>query len=416
MKKYILFILLTLISLSCDNLVDIIFPEFSDGSILEGTTPVPDFSKSRMEGVYQISEGNEFFKDKAVIKWNDPDLLSIFCEKDGAYLVLKGGVSGSSLLFEGTWRYSYGAETGLVRLTIAPQNGGTELLGDSTSNFTVKFEGQFGEGNNQPDKSLKINFTRKFSPSVINRNFTVVAHRGGGRNSDYLGVSENTNDMIALAEQRGSNGIEIDVKLSKDGIPFIYHDSDINLRLVEKSVIWGKIEDFTFLQLKTLITLRHGEVIESLDEMLEYVLNNTNLNFVWLDMKSGKDDMANVIPIQQEYLQRAAAMGKDLRILIGLPTQDKVDQFLAVPNYQDLNSLCELSTDIVRQTDAEVWGPRWTLGLQTAEVNAMHSEGREVITRTLDDPNWIRSFVQDGDFDGILTNYPTAVAYNYYVQ
>jgi glycerophosphoryl diester phosphodiesterase len=405
-----------LISISCNNEVDIIFPEFSDGSILNVTMPVPDHSKSRMEGVYQIADGNDFFKDKAVVKWNDPNLLSIFCEKDGAYMVLKGGVSGSSLLFEGAWRYSYGTETGLVRLTISPDNGGTELLGDSTSNFTVEFEGNFGEGNDQPNKRLRINFTRKFSQSVINRDFKVVAHRGGGRNSDYLGVSENTNDMIALAEQRGSNGIEIDVKLSKDGVPFIYHDSDINLRLVQKSVIWGKIEDFTFLQLKTLITLKYGQVIESLDEMLEYVLNNTNLKFVWLDMKSGKDDMANVIPIQQEYLQRAAVMGRDLRILIGLPTQDKVDQFLAVPSYQDLNNLCELSTDIVRQTDAEVWGPRWTLGLQTAEVDAMHSEGREVITWTLDDPNWIRSFVQDGDFDGILTNYPTAVAYSYYVQ
>ena len=336
---------------------------------------------------------------------------------DGAYIVLQGGVSrDSSLSFEGTWRYSYGTETGLVRLTIPADKGGTELLGDSTANFTVEFEGNFGEGNDQPGKSLKINFTRKFSSSVVGRDFKIVAHRGGGRNSDYLGVSENTNDMIALSEQRGSNGIEIDVKLSKDGIPFIYHDSDINLRLVEKSVIWGKIEDFTFLQLKTLITLKNGELIESLDEMLEYVLYHTNLSFIWLDMKSGKDDMAYVIPIQQEYLQRAAAMGRDLRILIGLPTQDKVDQFLAVPNFQDLNNLCELSTDIVRQTDAEVWGPRWTLGLQTAEVDAMHSEGREVITWTLDDPNWIRSFVQDGDFDGILTNYPTAVAYSYYVQ
>jgi len=414
--KYLLFILLTLVSLSCDNLVDIIFPEFSDGSILEGTTPVPDFSKSRMEGVYQISAGNDFFKDKAVVKWSDPDLLSIFCEKDGAYMVLKSGVSGSSLLFEGTWRYSYGTETGLVRLTISPESGGTELLGDSTSNFKVEFEGKFGEGNNQPNKTLKINFSRKFSPAVVNRNFKVVAHRGGGRNSDYLGVSENTTDMITLAEQRGSNGIEIDVKLSKDGIPFIYHDSDINLRLVQKSLIWGKIEDFTFLQLKTLITLKNGEQIESLDEMLEYVLNNTNLKLVWLDMKSGKDDMANVIPIQQEYLQRAASMGRDLEILIGLPTQDKVDQFLAVPNFQELDNLCELEPNIVRQTDAEVWGPRWTLGLQTAEVDAMHGEGREVITWTLDDPNWIKSFIQDGDFDGILTNYPTAVAYSFYVQ
>jgi len=303
-----------------------------------------------------------------------------------------------------------------VRLTIPADKGGTELLGDSTANFTVIFEGNFGEGNDQPGKTLKFVFSRAFSPSIINRDFKIVAHRGGGRNSDYLGVSENTNAMIALAEQRGSQGVEIDVKLSKDGVPFIYHDSDINLRLVQKSVIWGKIEDFTFLQLKTLITLKNGEVIESLDEMLEYILEQTKLKFVWLDMKSDMDDMAIVIPIQQDYLQRAAAIGRDLEILIGLPTQDKVDQFLAVPNYQDLDNLCELETSIVRQTDAEVWGPRWTLGLQTAEVNAMHSEDREVITWTLDDPNWIRSFVQDGDFDGILTNYPTAVAYNYYVQ
>ena len=111
--------------------------------------------------------------------------------------------------------FAYGTETGLVRLTISAEKGGTELLGDSTSNFTVEFDGNFGEGNDQPNKTLKLNFTRKFSPSVINRDFKIVAHRGGGRNSDYLGVSENTNDMIALAEQRGSNGIEIDVNYLK---------------------------------------------------------------------------------------------------------------------------------------------------------------------------------------------------------
>ena len=167
MMKYLLIILLTLISLSCNNEVDIIFPVFNDGSILEGTTPIPDHSKNRMEGVYQISEGNEFFKDKAVVKWSDSDLLSIFCEKDGAYLVLKGGVSGSSLLFEGTWRYSYGTETGLVRLTISPENGGTELLGDSTANFAVIFEGTFGEGNDHPEKTLKINNEKHFADERV---------------------------------------------------------------------------------------------------------------------------------------------------------------------------------------------------------------------------------------------------------
>ena len=151
-----------------------------------------------MEGVYNITSGNEFFKDKSVIKWSDPNILSIFCEKDGAYMVLKGGIKNSALYFEGTWRYSYGTETGLVRLTIAQDKGGTELLNDSTSNFTVEMECYFGEGNNQPDRSLTIKFERKFSPAV-NDKYWIVAHRGGGRNSDYLGVSENTTAMIKLA-------------------------------------------------------------------------------------------------------------------------------------------------------------------------------------------------------------------------
>lgn len=416
MKKLLFMILIILITFSCSNDIDVIFPTFNDGSILEGTTPVPDYSKKRMEGVYNILSGNDFFKDRAVIKWSDPNLLSVFCEKNGAYMVLKGGVKNSALYFEGTWRYGYGTETGLVRLTIPQDKGGSELLNDSTANFTVEMEGSFGEGNNQPDRSLKIKFERKFSPSV-NDKYWIVAHRGGGRNSDYLGVSENTTAMIALAEQRGSNGIEIDIKLSAiDSIPFIYHDSDINLRLTRENIIWGPIEDFTFVQLRALLTLKNGEKIQSLQEMLEFVLEETNLRFVWLDMKSGKNDMSKVIPIQQEILERAQMMGRDLQIVIGLPTEDKVNQFLAVPNFENLKNLCELSTDLVRQTDSEFWGPRWTEGFQTSEVNSMQAEGREVITWTLDDPGWINRYVNEGDFNGILSNYPMVVAYNYYAQ
>lgn len=416
MKKSLSFILLLVIVVSCSNEIDIVFPTFSDGSILEGTLPVPDQAKRRMEGVYQIISGNEFFGDAAVIKWNDPGLLSIFCQKVGAYIIIKGGVKDSSLLFEGTWRYAFGTKTGLVRLVIPKDKGGNELLADSTSEFTVNLIGGFGEANDKPDKSFVLKYARPFSQSVLQDNYWIMGHRGGGRNSDYVGVSENTTAMISLAEQRGCNGIEIDVKLSKDGIPFIYHDPDINLRLVDKSVIWGKIEDFTYDQLRTLITLKNGERIQSLQKILDYVLEETNLELVWLDMKSDKNDMDKVIPIQKEYLARATTIGRDLNIVIGLPTQEKVDQFLAVPDFQNVENLCELNTDIVRQTNAEFWGPRWTLGTLLAEVDAMHSEGREVITWTLDDPAWITMYIQEGNFDGILTNYPMVVTYFYYVQ
>ena len=416
MNKYLSAILCFLVVNSCSNEIDIIFPVFSDGTILEGTLPVPENAKRRMEGVYVIQGGDEVFGEAAVIKWNDPDLLSIFCQRAGAYLILNSGVKDSSLLFEGTWRKPFGTETGLVRLVIPKDGGGTELLSDSTSEFTVIMAGGFGGGNDKPDKTLKLKYVRPFNQSVLQENYWIVGHRGGGRNSDYIGVSENTTKMIALAEQRGCNGIEIDVKLSKDGIPFIYHDSDINLRLVDKSVIWGEIEDFTFDQLQTLITLKNGERIQSLQEVLDFVLEETDLKLVWLDMKSGKDDMAKVIPIQQAIIERASVLGRDLKVLIGLPTSEKVEQFLAYPDHQNVINLCELAPEAVRRTDAEFWGPRWTLGTQLAEVEAMHNEGREVITWTLDDPAWIKTYIDEGNFDGILTNYPTVVIYFYYVQ
>jgi glycerophosphoryl diester phosphodiesterase len=51
--------------------------------------------------------------------------------------------------------------------------------------------------------------------------FQILAHRGGGRNSDYLGVSENSIEMIDIAERFGSTGIEIDARLQKMVFLFI---------------------------------------------------------------------------------------------------------------------------------------------------------------------------------------------------
>jgi len=416
MKKLLSILLAMFLGISCSDDVEIVYPTFVDGSILAETVPVPAVAKIRMSGVYQIQSGNNVFGDVAVIVWNDPDFLSIFCQKAGTYLALKGGVKDSTFVFEGTWRKPFGTETGLARILIPKDGGGRELLANSATGFTVIFSGLFAEGNEKPNKSITCRYVRPFSQTVLQDRYIIVGHRGGGRNSDYIGVSENTTRMIALARQRGCNAIEIDVKLSKDGIPFVYHDADINLRLVDKSIIWGEIEEFTFDQLRALITLKHGERIQSLKFVLEFVLNYTNLKLVWLDMKSDKDDLSYVIPIQNEILAKAKASGRNLQIVIGLPTDEKADQLLAYPDYGNVNVLCELDPEIVRQTDAEIWGPRWTLGTQSAEVEAMHNEGRQVITWTLDDPAWIRKYIDESKFDGILTNYPSVVFYSYYVQ
>jgi glycerophosphoryl diester phosphodiesterase len=161
--------------------------------------------------------------------------------------------------------------------------------------------------------------------------------------------------------------------------------------------------------------LIHGERIPTLREALDAVLYRTELDFVWLDTKF--DSTLNQLrSIQKEYLQKAAAAGRNLQIVIGMPTEDVVNNFLALPDYAQTPSLCELSLDDLERTKAQVWAPRFTLGTLNDEVAQVHAKGKQAFVWTLDVPPLIQQFLQDGDFDGILSNYPSSVAYHFYVQ
>lgn len=406
---------LILILPSCDNRVDIISPSFSDRSILEDTAPLPDSIKARLEGVYSVTHGNNKFGADVVLKWNRGK-LSILGSKRGIYFIYDSGEKDSTLLFEGKWRFAIGTETGLARLSVDAMSGIENIFSNSLEEGAFRLKGFFGRGNDKTDIPLEFEFKRPFSQKVQNTNFYIIAHRGGGRNSDYVGASENSIEIVPYAEYFGANGIEIDVKLSKDNVPFLYHDTNINLRLTAVSPLWGPIEKFTFAQLRSFVRLINGERIPTLSEMLEYVLEETQLEFVWLDMKSEKNAMPFVIPIQQEILNRAAQIGRNLEIAIGLPTEFARDNFLNYPDFENISSLCELDLSDVRNTNSHVWAPRWTLGTQLTETRIMHNEGRRVFTWTLDETEFISEFLEQGEFDGFLTNYPSIVTYYHYAQ
>ena len=414
MKKISILFVSLLLFYSCNNEVDITNPVVDPSNFLSQTTPLTNNSKLVMDGVYEVVDGKDLLGDQVVVKWNR-DRLSIFSSKNGGYLVLEAGYLDSVIFFEGYWRYSTSSETGVVSFYIPSDEGGSKIILGDTTATTISFIGEYGNGNGLADKKLVLKFNRDFSQEVKQSDFYILAHRGGGRNSDYLGVSENSLEMINIAERFGSNGIEIDARLSKDGVPFLYHDGDINLRLTQKSLIWGDVEDFTWAQLRTLITLRNGEKIPSLREALEFVLEETNIRAVWLDTKD-VDVVPASIEILTEINDRAITMGRDLKIVLGIPADDVYEEFIAQPNYQNVPSLCELTLDQVRQADSDIWAPRWTMGLQTSEVQQMHSEGRLVFTWTLDETSYIEEFINQGEFDGILTNYPTIVSYYHYIK
>lgn len=377
--------------------------------------------RQSMEGVYAVSDGASQFGGQVVLKWtyllNGADTthyLSIFTGTDAGYFNLEGNAKADSLVLNGYWRKLVNTSTGLVKLTVKSKHNG-KLQDYNTDKpeaaDTLVLMGLYGSEKASPTQKLTLTYRRPLNP----RPFSIMAHRSGGRTSDLLPVSENSVDMIKLASRLGATGIEIDVRYTKDGVPILYHDNTLNLRLIQKNGLTGPVEDYTYQQLNTLVRLVNGEKIPTLEEALETVINNTSLSLVWLDTKY-IGPMDKVQAIQQKYRQKAILARRDLRIVIGLPSTEAVDQYKALANKENTPILCELDTAITRSLGARIWAPRWTLGPQTQEVLAMKAEGMTVFVWTLDEPKFIQEFVSQNNFDGILSNYSSVVAYYHYIE
>ncbi len=416
-RQVVAVLALAMVLSSCEdpNILDV--PQFPGGGVLDQTYPIPEASKAKLTGIYNVLQGADQFGGTVVVKWSK-NVLSIFAGKNVGHFILQAGVIDSVFVLEGYWRFATSNQTGLARLGIKREDGGRFLMNETLARQSILITGAIGDGQESPSRPLVLEYARPIRADLLEGKFEVVSHRGGGRTSDRIPASENTVEMIRLAEGFGATGIEIDVRLTKDGVPILYHDGSINPRLTRKTALVGGVEDYTFAQVRSAIRLIiNGEKIPTLEEVLTVVVDETNLSFVWLDSKTeGRNLIEKVVPIQQAALARAQAAGRRLDIMIGIPTDDVLEEVKRYPNYQQLQTLCELSTDDCRAVDAEVWGPRWTQGTLDADVAAMKAEGRRAFVWTLDVPSYINQFIARGTFDGILTNYPTAVAYAYYIQ
>jgi glycerophosphoryl diester phosphodiesterase len=413
MKYLIMFFPMLFFIYSCSNEVNIVQPVTDPGGLLSETKPLNKGSREVMNGIYNVVTGNELFGDEVVVKWSSKR-LSIFSGNQGAYGVLEGGRIDSLLYFEGHWRFPFSTSTGLLTLIISADSGAGSILNEDTTDLNIIIEGRYGQGNEKPLTILVLQYDRPFVIPPDEDEFEILAHRGGGRNSDYLGASENSIEILNKAEGLGATGVELDVRVSNDGVAFLYHDVDINLRLAQKGPIWGPIEDYSWPQIRSLITLTNGEKIPSLSEALDFILDETELRTVWLDIKSSGAVNEAVI-LRDEVTRRGKLKNRNLEIYIGIPTTDVKNSFLAIADYLSTPSLCELSVQEVRELNSEIWAPRWTEGLQIDLVREIQSENRKVFVWTLDEPRFIQTFITDGEFNGILSNYSPLVLFHHYV-
>ncbi|KZC14714.1 PREDICTED: glycerophosphodiester phosphodiesterase 1 [Dufourea novaeangliae] len=121
----------------------------------------------------------------------------------------------------------------------------------------------------------------------------VVAHRGGAYD-----CPENSLTAFRNSKDKGCKGVELDLHLTKDDVPIVFHDTTID-RITGKS---GIIKDMTWDQLKELdITHSHplkekfvdGEKIPSFDDVLEVCLKNEQR--IIIDVKETRVEVVQVI-------------------------------------------------------------------------------------------------------------------------
>lgn len=422
MKKLLPLVSVLLFLLSCRKHYEAPVPNLAWDLFNAATSvPLPSKTVKLMDGVYSIADGSDRFGADCAMKWsytaNGTDTtyhLSFFCQKDITYFICEGKrTADSAILLNGYWRRMIGTETGKVWLTIAKTAGAKKLL-DTTwrQGDNIVISGNYGNNDDAPSIPLSLQYTR---PLYKAKPLEIVAHRGGGRSADLLPASENSVEIVKLASSFGATGIEIDVRLTSDGVPILFHDATLNERLIQKNGMVGPVGNYSYAQLTTLVKLINGERIPKLRDVLNTVVYNTPLKYVWLDTKlTGSVQVLR--DLQVEFMQKAAAINRTLLITIGIPDQTVLDNVRALPNYANVPSVNELTVDDVHAANSVIWGPRFTLGLQNDLVSQMHSEGRRVFVWTLDSQDDIQNFLTNGQFDGILSNYPSAVAYVYYTK
>jgi len=407
MKRCAVLILMCVGMGSCDprlpaGFVDPDVFEFID----EPTVPLSAAGKSFMNGVYEVVQGSSELGNPVVGRWIG-NRWCLFSQHDVVFSVCAGGSSLDSMKIKllGYVRYVRSGSGIRVRFNISKNEGATEVISGVIPPSPLRIQGE-----TEDHKKIELRRIRNVSSS----RFEILAHRGGGRNSDRLGISENSIPMIRYAAVLGATGVELDVKRTRDDKLIVFHDDSFSPRTVQGAYLLGKVENYDLEQITSLGKLIYGEEIPTLSQALTAVIDDTELSLVWLDVKDPRE-VGLVVQVRKDIkdiMDSAVKRGRgSLRILLGIPSQEVLNAYIPFKYSKDTAyAAVELGAEIACSLPGcKGWGPSWTQNVTPGDVKAMQETGRNVFIWTVDLREGIVDFLNRG-VDGIVSNYPTLVA------
>lgn len=399
---------------SCNVRPRVIHPTFPDGGLLRDATPLSQKALSTLQGYYQVGRdaGDDRFGRDAAMRAS-PGRLSIFGPNEAVFAILSGGCldGGDTLVLEGAWRYATTTDTGLVRLFVGPVDVARALCaGRPVRDISdVTFTGTTGEGYDLPSAAVRFERPRKLIDAE--GKFIVIAHHGTQTVEDF-GASENTVESFRLAQALGADSVEIDVRMTKDGIPILFHDAALNERLVQGRFCRGTILDLTFAQIRANCRSEYGEPIYSLEEGLRAIIDGTTFGGVWLDIKE-PEGIAPTLAVKLRADAYALEQGRDVAHVMGLSDEASVEAYLAADPPEGTRCIVEYDPDVALDIGCGVWGPRFTEGPQPERVREAQANGLAVLFWTVNGPAFMEQFLKQAQPNGMISDMPGFAFYYY---
>ncbi|MDR3667807.1 MAG: glycerophosphodiester phosphodiesterase family protein [Ignavibacteriaceae bacterium] len=235
-----------------------------------------------------------------------------------------------------------------------------------------------------------------------------IAHRG-----ESFIAPENTIAAIKLAWNNNADGVEIDVRLSKDNKIVVIHDSDTK----RTSGISGKVKFLTLDSIKKLdVGIWKGkkwlnERIPTLEKVLENVPPG---KFVMIEIKCS----IAILPLLRKLLHKTSIRNSQIK-LAGFGLRKMAEIKKAMPQFEvfrikrvDRENIILNSYRISRliksakKNNLDGVSLSYSGWLSKKKIGKIQSSGLKVFVWTVDNPRRALRLMNSGT-DGIISNKPT---------
>jgi glycerophosphoryl diester phosphodiesterase len=243
----------------------------------------------------------------------------------------------------------------------------------------------------------------------------IIAHRGASALAP-----ENTLAAFGKAIEDGADGIEFDVRIAKDGVPVVFHDSTLR-RMVKKE---GRTSHFTAAELQTLdigawfndknplkaSRSFSGETIPTLERLFSFLKGYQGR--LYLEMKGSLAEISALAEVVAKTVRKTDFLPQTIVKSFKLEAIEKVKNLLpeiytaALFAPKILTLLRKQSRLIERAKDsrADELSLHYSLATEKLVRNAKR-EGMPTTIWTADHPIWVRRAREIG-VHAIITNNP----------